>query len=74
VQTKICEKILASAAEGQQSLSEHPKIFKKVANTFSFVCAIYGLMDLHAKFCSPQFASPHTLFRLLSYTASYFLA
>lgn len=49
------------------------KKLKKLANTLRSICAIHLLMQLLTKFYSLQFASPHTLFRLLSYTASYFL-
>jgi hypothetical protein len=41
----------------------------------SSVCDIYLAMQFSPKFSSSQqLVSQHTLFRLLSYTASYFLA
>jgi hypothetical protein len=54
--------------------SKKISFFEKVANAQRYICAIHCVMQLLFKKNSPQFASPHTLFRLLSYTASYFLA
>lgn len=56
-----------------QNLSLPLHFFENLANTLVSVCAIHPSMQLFTKISSSEFASPHTLFRLLSYTASYFL-